>query len=106
MKAHRQRNSFQKIRGLLTMFIFIIIIFIETYFIIIEPIQNGIDLQSSPSQYWGLAIPVYLMVSILSAITAWIGFTMYRTPEPIKLTYEEAYQVALEDQQEAEEESS
>ncbi len=100
-KKKKSKGTAQKIRGLTISTIFLALIAVETYYVIIEPLQNGINLQTTPSQYWSLAIPVFAMVTILSTVSAWIGFTMYRTPEPIKLTYEEAYELALEDQEKA-----
>lgn len=84
-----------KLRGLLLLIPSILVALIEVYFIIIEPILNGINLHLTNTQYWAIAIPVATMTTVFAIIGAWIGYTMIVTPEPIRFTYEEAYEDAL-----------
>ena len=46
------------------------------------------------SQYWALAIPVFIITTCIALVGAWIGYTMIVTKEPIKMTYDSAYEEA------------
>lgn len=84
------------LKGIFILGLSIIVAIIELYYIIIEPFMNGVNIQATPSQYWSVAIPVFVITFVIALTSAWIAYTMITTPEPIKLTYEEAYEVAAE----------
>jgi hypothetical protein len=72
----------------------LIILFLETYVLIFQPFSTN-DFTMTEQRYWSLVIPIYLIVFVMVSITVWIGYTMVTTPEPVRFTYEEAYEVAL-----------
>lgn len=79
------------LRGLILFVTSAILLFVESYFLIIEPlasrtVQTGRD--------WAITIPILLISFLIGGSTLWIGYVMMTTPEPIRLDYEEAYDLA------------
>ncbi|MHA2168339.1 MAG: hypothetical protein ACXAB7_00370 [Candidatus Kariarchaeaceae archaeon] len=84
----------QKIRGLYIIIPSAIIIILELFYLIIDPLSDDQVPQIGESQYWALAIPVFFITSCIALIGVWIGYTMMVTKEPIKMTYDSAYEEA------------
>lgn len=95
-----------KIKGLTIMIPPILIALVEIYYLIIQPLINDQTPNLSSTQYWALALPVALGMIFMSVIAIWIGYTMIVTPQPIRFTYEEAYEAATELNDEKEETDS
>jgi hypothetical protein len=83
------------VRGMLLIIPSSIFAIIETYFLIIYPLitDNLPDFVNS-GIYWALAIPVFMFTFGLSTMGVWIGYVMITTKEPVRFTYEEAYELA------------
>ncbi len=69
----------------------------ETMALIYFPIANGNSTGFSDIQYWGLVLPSLFVTLLFSLIMAWVGYTMVTTKEPVRFTYEQAYEAALSD---------
>ena len=82
------------LRGLTILLISLLLIILETYYLIIQPILAGVKFEVSTRQYWAIAIPVFAIVMLICLISLWLGYTILTTPEPIRLDYEEAYEIA------------
>lgn len=85
-----------KIKGITIMIPPILIALVEIYYLIIQPLINDQTPNLSSEQYWALALPVAFAMIFMSVIAIWIGYTMIVTPQPIRFTYEEAYEAATE----------
>ncbi len=84
----------QKVRGSLIILPSAIIIILELFYLIIDPLNNDQVPQIGESQYWALAIPTFVITSCIALIALWIGYTMIITKEPIRMTYDSAYEEA------------
>ncbi|MDH5401844.1 MAG: hypothetical protein OEY49_05065 [Candidatus Heimdallarchaeota archaeon] len=82
-----------KFRGLFLIIPSLFAIVFEIYFLIYTKISSP-SVTLTEGQYWGLAIPTLGVVLIIGLSGFWIGYTMMVTPDPIRFTYEEAYQNA------------
>ena len=79
-----------QIIGLIMSFLALLGILLEFFFLIIQPLTDSSILSSLPStQYWALAIPLFLGVLGVLSIILWIGMTMYRTPPPEAWDFED-----------------
>ena len=79
-----------QIIGLIMSFLALLGILLEFFFLIIQPLADSSILSSLPStQYWALAIPLFLGVLGVLSIILWIGMTMYRTPPPEAWDFED-----------------
>jgi hypothetical protein len=87
-----------RIKGFILTIVGLFVIASQSYYLIIEPIIYGRDLQLSNQQYWAIVIPVFGLTFIFAFLMSWIGYTMITTPEPIRLDYEEAYEHAREEE--------
>ncbi len=88
----------RRLRGFLIMVITSIFLVYETYYLIIDAILKSDML--NPNRYWATAIPVFMGVFVMSSMTIYIGYTMLVAQEPMKLTYEQAYDLAVDAQKE------
>ncbi len=70
------------------------IIFAELYWLIIKPINGDNAVTLDSNQYWALALPVFFGTFVIMLVVMWIGYTMFVTTEPIKKTYDSAYEEA------------
>ncbi|MHA2092733.1 MAG: hypothetical protein ACW98K_17955 [Candidatus Kariarchaeaceae archaeon] len=84
----------QKVRGLLIIILSAIIIILELFYLIIDPLSNDQIPHIGESQYWALAIPTFIITTCIVLVALWIGYTMMITIEPIKMTYDSAYEEA------------
>lgn len=87
----------RRIRGALTFIIAILLIFIQLYYLIIDPYRNSTRPTITTRQYWSLAIPVFLISTLFLLMISWIGYTMAITKEPIRIGYQQAYEEAAGD---------
>ena len=83
-----------KLKGSIVLLVSALLLVYEVYFLLIEPLQFSDDVAITSNQYWALVIPVLIGISILTGTSAWVGYTMITTPEPILMNYEEAYEIA------------
>ncbi len=83
-----------KTKGIAVIVPSILIVFLELYFLIIEPILDDKTATIDSDQYWALAIPVFIITMVIGLIMLWIGYTMIVTKEPIRMTYDSAYEEA------------
>jgi uncharacterized membrane protein len=84
----------QKVRGLLIIIPSAIIIILELFYLIIDPLNNDQVPQIGESQYWALAIPTFIITTCIALVALWIGYTMVITKEPLRMTYDSAYEEA------------
>ena len=82
-----------KLRGLITVLIFGLIIGIEFKYLILDA-DTSSDKTLSTEQYWALTIPVFLIVTLISLLGMWIGYTMMVSKKPVRMTYDSAYEEA------------
>ena len=83
------------VRGLLLIIPSFILTIIETYFLIVYPlITDNLPEFVNTGMYWALAIPVFVFTFGLTSMGVWIGYVMLSTEEPVRFTYEEAYELA------------
>ena len=75
-------------------------IFAELYLLIIKPLTDENVVTLDTNQYWALALPVFFGSLLVLVIVMWIGYTMIVTKEPIKKTYDSAYEEAAGELQE------
>ncbi len=85
------------LKGVTLLILGIVVTVFETYVLIIDPFINGNSTGFQGLQYWGLVFPSYFITLLISLIFAWVGYTMIVTDEPVRLTYEQAYEIALEE---------
>ena len=83
-----------KIKGTLLFIPSITMILLEFKYLIYDHIGNEESITLTNAQYWALAIPVFLTVFIFSMLTMWVGYTMIVTKEPVRMTYDSAYEEA------------
>ncbi len=81
-----------KFKGSLIFISGILIIGFEIYALIATKImdQSGFTIQ-----YVGLIVPLLILSLTVGGVIAWVGYTMIVTKEPILLSYEEAYEEAI-----------
>ncbi|MHA2253023.1 MAG: hypothetical protein ACXAD7_21855 [Candidatus Kariarchaeaceae archaeon] len=84
----------QKFRGLLIIVIMSIAAVLEVFYLIIDPLLNPNTPKLTEAQYWALVIPVFLFTFLISFMFIWIGYTMIVTKEPLRMTYDSAYEEA------------
>ena len=83
------------VRGILLIIPSIILTLVETYFLIIYPlITENLPDFANTGVYWAMAIPVFVFTFGLTTMGIWIGYVMITTEEPVRFTYEEAYELA------------
>lgn len=83
------------LRGISLIIPSIILTIVETYFLIVYPliIENLPEFVNT-AMYWALVIPVFMFTFGLTTMGVWIGYVMITTEEPVRFTYEEAYELA------------
>ena len=82
------------VKGFILVLIGLVALAFELYFLVIEPLLFKSDLGLPLNQYWALSIPVLFITGLICFIFIWIGYTIIRTPEPIRLNYDAAYEFA------------
>ncbi len=89
------------LKGILILLIALGALVWDLYYLVAEPLMMGSNFQFGINQYWAIAVPVGIGSFVFFGTTAWIGFTMARTKEPLRVSYEEGYQTALEDEEQS-----
>ncbi|XP_057980372.1 phosphatidylinositol N-acetylglucosaminyltransferase subunit P [Malania oleifera] len=69
--------------GSITTVVATVIFFIWAY--VPEPWLHSIGINYYPSRYWALAVPAYVMVTVVSALGFYIGLNFIATPPPNSL---------------------
>ncbi|XP_057807910.1 phosphatidylinositol N-acetylglucosaminyltransferase subunit P [Salvia miltiorrhiza] len=69
--------------GSITTVVFTVIFIVWAY--VPDHWLHSIGIYYYPSRYWALAVPAYVMVTILLAITFYIGMNFMATPPPTSL---------------------
>ena len=87
------------LNGVIILLVSLVTLFIDLYYLLIEPLLNGPRFQPNSNQYWAIALPVAVGTLVFLGTSSWIGFTMIRTKEPIRVTYEEGYHLAMEEEE-------
>ena len=82
------------LKGIILMLIAVAIAGLEIYFLLIEPLVTENTVSISSGQYWSIAIPLVIIIFGFMALLFTVGFTIIRTPEPLRLTYEDAYNLS------------
>ena len=83
-----------KFKGLLLFVPSVLIIIVELKFLILDNIGESDTVTLDADQYWALAIPVFVLTFMVAALVMWVGYTMIVTKEPIRMTYDSAYEEA------------
>ncbi|MCE7734122.1 MAG: hypothetical protein GPJ54_04530 [Candidatus Heimdallarchaeota archaeon] len=83
-----------KFKGLLLFIPSVLVIAVEFKYLIIDNIGESNTVTLNSDQYWALAIPVFVLSFLVAALVMWVGFTMIVTKEPIRMTYDSAYEEA------------
>ena len=87
------------LNGAIILLFSLVALFIDFFYLLMEPLLKGPNFQPSSNQYWAIALPVAVGTLVFLGTSSWIGFTMIRTKEPIRLTYEEGYNLASEEEE-------
>ena len=85
------------LKGFILFLFGIFVTVFETYVLIVTPFLNKNSTGYPDIQYWGLVFPSYFITLLISLVLAWVGYTMMTTKEPVRFTYEQAYENALKD---------
>ncbi|RMG20971.1 MAG: hypothetical protein D6732_27795 [Methanobacteriota archaeon] len=85
------------LKGVILLLIGLGVTVFELIALIYVPIVKGNSTGFSDIQYWGLVLPSLFVTLLFSLIMAWVGYTMVTTKEPVRFTYEQAYEAALSD---------
>ncbi|MHA2097377.1 MAG: hypothetical protein ACW99A_01715 [Candidatus Kariarchaeaceae archaeon] len=83
-----------KLKGLTLFIPSIVIIVVELKYLIIDNIGDSDSVTLNSEQYWALAIPVFILTFLIALLIMWVGYTMIVTKEPIRMTYDSAYEEA------------
>jgi len=82
----------KNVKGTLIIIPSIFIAIVELYLLIITPFIDDNNVSLSNRQYWAIAIPIFFLTFSFSLILVWIGYTMIVTKEPMRLSYDSAYE--------------
>lgn len=82
------------VKGLVIATTSMLFLVVEVVFLIVIPLMQGSEFEVGTQQYIALAVPVAIITIVGALSIFWIGYTMITTPEPVLLTYEEAYEAA------------
>ena len=83
-----------KLKGLFLLVPSIAIVVVELKYLILDNIGNSDTVTLDANQYWALAIPVFIGTLITALLVSWVGYTMVITKDPIRMTYDSAYEEA------------
>lgn len=83
-----------KLKGSLLFIPSILIIAVEFKYLILDNIGESDTVTLNANQYWALAIPVFFLTLLVELLIMWVGYTMIVTKEPIRMTYDSAYEEA------------
>lgn len=83
-----------KLKGLLLFVPSVLIIAVEFKYLILDNIGESDTVTLDANQYWALAVPVFILTLLVELLIMWVGYTMIVTKEPIRMTYDSAYEEA------------
>lgn len=83
-----------KLKGLILLLPSLAVIIIEFKYLILDYLGDSESITLNAKQYWALAIPVFLSTTTAALVAMWVGYTMIVTKDPIRLTYDSAYEEA------------
>ena len=83
-----------KLKGLFLLIPSLAIVVIELKYLILDNIGESDTVTLDANQYWALAIPVFVGTLITALLVSWVGYTMAITKDPIRMTYDSAYEEA------------
>lgn len=89
-------RSVVSLKGFLLIIPSLLFLIFEAWALLYVPIANE-DYSIHSLQYWSIVIPFFLMFIVIGGTAAYIGYTMIVTPEPHKISYDEAYEIALDE---------
>lgn len=84
-------------KGIILLLVGVAVTLFEVIALIYFPLTQGNSTGFSDIQYWGLVLPSLFVTLLFSLIMTWVGYTMIVTKEPVRFTYEQAYESALSD---------
>lgn len=95
--------SRDKALGGTVLIICIIVFLLYTYYALAAPAGGVLPFLPAIGGYWVLAVPIWLGITILLFIGAWIGWTLLTTPAPEPIESLEEFEEPKEEKSKEEE---